>query len=36
MDRCPQTTIITIYNWIQAISNLARVLEKSLDFYRDF
>jgi hypothetical protein len=35
MDRCPQTIIITIYKWIQAIPDLARVLEKSLDFYRD-
>jgi hypothetical protein len=35
MDRCPQTIIIMIYKWIQPIPDHARVLEKSLDFYRD-
>jgi hypothetical protein len=35
MDSCPQTIINTIYKWTQAIPDLARVLEKSLDFYRD-
>jgi hypothetical protein len=35
MDRCPQITIIMISKWIQPIPDLTRVLEKSLDFYRD-
>jgi hypothetical protein len=35
MDPCPQTIIILLSKWIQPISDLARVLEKSLDFYRD-
>jgi hypothetical protein len=35
MDTCPQTNIIMIWKWVQPIPDLARVLEKSLDFYRD-
>jgi hypothetical protein len=35
MDACPHTIIILYQKWIQPIPNLARVLEKSLDFYRD-
>jgi hypothetical protein len=35
MDPCPQTIFILLSRWIQSIPNLARVLEKSLDFYRD-
>jgi hypothetical protein len=35
IDHCPQTIIIPILKWIQPIPDLARVLEKSLDFYRD-
>jgi hypothetical protein len=35
MDPCPQTIIIPLSKWIQPIPDLARVLEKSLDFYRD-
>jgi hypothetical protein len=35
MDPCPQTIIIQLSKWVQPISDLARVLEKSLDFYRD-
>jgi hypothetical protein len=35
MDPCPQTIIILLSKWIQPIPNLARVLENSLDFYRD-
>jgi hypothetical protein len=35
MDCCPQTNIIMIRKWIQPIPDLARVLEKSLDFYQD-
>jgi hypothetical protein len=34
MDPCPQTIIILLTKWIQPIPDLARVLEKSLDFYR--
>jgi hypothetical protein len=35
MDLCPQTIIIPLSKWIQPIPDLTRVLEKSLDFYRD-
>jgi hypothetical protein len=35
MDPCPQTIIILLSKWIQPILDLAGVLEKSLDFYRD-
>jgi hypothetical protein len=35
MDCCPQTNINMIRKWIQPIPDIARVLEKSLDFYRD-
>jgi hypothetical protein len=35
MDPCPQTIIILLSKWIQSNPDLARVLEKSLDFYRD-
>jgi hypothetical protein len=35
MDLCPQTISILLSKWIQPILDLARVLEKSLDFYRD-
>jgi hypothetical protein len=35
MDPSPQTIIILLPRWIQSIPDLARVLEKSLDFYRD-
>jgi hypothetical protein len=35
MDPCPQTIVILLSKWIQPIPDLARVLEKSLDFYRD-
>jgi hypothetical protein len=35
MDPCPPTIIIPLSKWIQPIPNLARVLEKSLDFYED-
>jgi hypothetical protein len=35
MDLCPQTIIILLSKWIQPIPDRARVLEKSLDFYRD-
>jgi hypothetical protein len=35
MDPCPQTIIIPLSKCLQPIPDLARVLEKSLDFYRD-
>jgi hypothetical protein len=35
MDPCPQTIIMLLSKWIQPIPELARVLEKLLDFYRD-
>jgi hypothetical protein len=35
MDPCPQTIIVQVSKWIQSILDLARVLEKSLDFYQD-
>jgi hypothetical protein len=35
MDPRPQTIIILLSKWIKPIPDLARVLEKSLDFYRD-
>jgi hypothetical protein len=35
MDPCPYTIIVLLSKWIQPIPDLARVLEESLDFYRD-
>jgi hypothetical protein len=35
MDPCPRTFIVLVSKWIQPITDPARVLEKSLDFYRD-
>jgi hypothetical protein len=35
MDPCSQTIMVPVSKWIQSIPNLTRVLEKSLDFYRD-
>jgi hypothetical protein len=35
IDSCPQTIIILLSKWIQPSPDLTRVLEKSLDFYRD-
>jgi hypothetical protein len=35
MEPCPQTIIILLSKWIQPIPDLARVLEKTLGFYRD-
>jgi hypothetical protein len=34
MDPCPYTIIVPVSKWIQSIPDLARVQEKSLDFYQ--